>query len=329
MTVLLDVAALTKEFPLPGGRVFRAVEDVAFRLGHGEILGLVGESGSGKTTVGRCLLRLTEPTRGQLVFDGTDLMTLPREALRRMRRRIQMVFQDPFASLNPRLTVGRIVAEPMEIHRLHDGRAARQGKVRALLEEVGLPGDAATRYPHQFSGGQRQRIGIARALAAEPDLIVADEPVSALDVSVQAQVLNLLADLQRRRGLAMLFISHDLEVVRHFCDRIVVMYAGRVMEQGPGSVVVGAPVHPYTRALIAAVPRRDPLQRRLHAPIGGEVPNPMSLPEGCVFHTRCPHVVRACLEARPRLEAVGADHLAACSNPAARIALKDMTDAGD
>ena len=320
MTVLLDVAGLSKEFVLGDGRVLRAVEDVSFTVSPGEILGLVGESGSGKTTVGRCLLRLAEPTAGRLLFGGTDLMTLAAGDLRRLRRRVQMIFQDPFASLNPRLTVERIIAEPMEIHGLHAGRAARRAKVAALLDEVGLPPDAATRYPHQFSGGQRQRIGIARALAAEPEMIVADEPVSALDVSVQAQVLNLLAELQRRHGLAMLFISHDLEVVRHFCDRIIVMYAGRIVEQGSGATIVGAPAHPYTRALIAAVPKRDPYARRDRAPIAGEVPNPLALPPGCVFQTRCPHVVPGCIAARPLLEVVAPGHLTACSNPAARAA---------
>ncbi|MBL8697048.1 MAG: ABC transporter ATP-binding protein [Alphaproteobacteria bacterium] len=327
--MLLDVRGLTKEFALADGRSLRAVEDVSFTIARGEIVGLVGESGSGKTTVGRALLRLVEPTAGRLVFDGSDLMALPPAELRRLRRRIAMVFQDPFASLNPRLTVGRIVAEPMEIHGLHPDRATRRAKVAALLEEVGLPADAATRYPHQFSGGQRQRIGIARALAAEAELIVADEPVSALDVSVQAQVLNLLAELQRRRGLAMLFISHDLEVVRHFCDRIVVMYAGRVVEQGPGASVVAAPAHPYTRALIAAVPLRDPTVRRARAPIAGEVPDPLSLPEGCVFRPRCAHAIAACAAARPALEAVAPDHLAACSNRDAWRAADPITSKGE
>jgi oligopeptide/dipeptide ABC transporter ATP-binding protein len=327
MSALLDVAGLTKEFPLEDGRVLRAVENVSFTLARGEILGLVGESGSGKTTVGRSLLRLTEPTGGRLLFAGVDLMSLGGTALRQIRRRIQMVFQDPFASLNPRLTVERIIAEPMEIHGLGANRAARREKVRALLEEVGLPDDAAGRYPHQFSGGQRQRIGIARALAADPEIIVADEPVSALDVSVQAQILNLLADLQRRRALAILFISHDLEVVRHFCDRILVTYAGRVVEAGPGAAVVGAPMHPYTRALIASVPRRDPAQRRARAPVRGEVPNPLALPPGCVFQTRCPHVVPDCIAARPALEVALPNHLVACSNVAARVAVPLETPA--
>ncbi len=317
---LLAVEGLTAEFPAGGGRMLRAVEDVSFAVAPGEIVGLVGESGSGKTTIGRSLLRLIEPARGRLVFDGTDLMTLSGAALRRVRRRIQMIFQDPFASLNPRMTVERIIAEPMQIHGIGANRAERRDRVRALLDEVGLPADAALRYPHQFSGGQRQRIGIARALAAEPDLIVADEPVSTLDVSVQAQVLNLLAELQRRRGLAMLFISHDLEVVRHFCDRIVVLYAGRVVEEGSGALITGAPAHPYTRALIAAVPRRDPTKRRDRAPIAGEIPDPLSLPAGCVFQTRCPHVLPACGTTRPMLEVLAPGHRAACSNPSARHA---------
>jgi oligopeptide/dipeptide ABC transporter ATP-binding protein len=328
MTPLLEVSGLSMEFPLGGGQALRAVEEVGFTLGRGEILGVVGESGSGKTTVGRCLLRLAEPSRGRVLLDGVDLMALSARELRATRRRIQMVFQDPYASLNPRLTVARIIAEPMEIHGLQRDRAGRRDRVRALLEEVGLPADAADRYPHQFSGGQRQRIAIARALAAEPELIVADEPVSALDVSVQAQVLNLLSDLQRRHGLTMIFISHDLEVVRHFCDRILVMYAGRVMEYGPGAAVVGASAHPYTRALVDAVPRRNPAERRRHAPVSGEVPNPMHLPTGCVFHTRCRHVVPGCVAARPQLLEAAPGHLAACSNPAARRPV-EIADAAD
>ncbi|MCC7275554.1 MAG: ABC transporter ATP-binding protein [Alphaproteobacteria bacterium] len=312
MTALLSVEGLTKAFG-PA----RVVDDVSFTVGRGEIVGLVGESGSGKTTVGRCILRLTEPTAGRIVFDGVDLAALHGARLRARRRRIQMIFQDPFASLNPRLRIGSIVAEPIDIHGLASSRAERRRKVQALLDEVGMPADAWRRYPHEFSGGQRQRIGIARALAADPDLVVADEPVSALDVSVQAQVLNLLADLQQRRGLSMLFISHDLEVVRHLCDRIAVMYASRLMETGSGARIAARPAHPYTRALIAAVPHRDPTARKARAIVEGETPGPLALPPGCVFQSRCPHVVPHCREARPPLAPIEPGHAVACSNPRA------------
>jgi ABC-type oligopeptide transport system ATPase subunit len=233
-----------------------ALEGVSFDLRKGEILGLVGESGSGKTTLGRCVQRLIEPSSGEIIFAGRKLRELTGPELRAIRRRIAFVFQDPYASLNPRLTVGRIIGEPMEIHALGGTRGNRASRIQSLLAEVGLPADAGSRYPHQFSGGQRQRIGIARALAADPDLIIADEPVSALDVSVQAQILNLLAELRERRGLAMLFISHDLEVVRYLCDRVAVLYRGHIVETGSTEAVICRPQDPYTRALIAAVPRR-------------------------------------------------------------------------
>jgi peptide/nickel transport system ATP-binding protein len=258
---LLSVRGLSKEFVSRRGFLRHsdrhlALKDVSFDLAPGEILGLVGESGSGKTTLGRCVQRLIEPSAGDVVFDGTSLRALPSKALRVLRRRIAFVFQDPYASLNPRLTVGRIVGEPIEIHSLAASRAARRSRIKALLAEVGLPEDAAHRYPHQFSGGQRQRISIARALACDPDLIIADEPVSALDVSIQAQILNLLADLRVRRGVTMLFISHDLEVVRYLCDRVAVLYRGRLVEIGATEEVIRRPQHEYTRSLIAAVPRR-------------------------------------------------------------------------
>ncbi|MCC7427769.1 MAG: ABC transporter ATP-binding protein [Alphaproteobacteria bacterium] len=326
MTDLLSVEGLRKEFAIPqpglfGTTVrFAAVDNVSFTIGRGEVLGLVGESGSGKTTVGRCIVGLARPEGGRMLFDGEDLATLSGVARHRVRRRIQIVFQDPFSSLNPRLRVGRTVAEPMVIHGLCVSRTERRERVRALLAEVGLPPDAEHRFPHEFSGGQRQRIGIARALAAEPDLIIADEPVSALDVSVQAQVLNLLAELQARHALSILFISHDLDVVRHLCDRVLVMYAGRLVEVGPSADLVRHPAHPYTRALLSAVPRRTTKAQGGRIVLSGEIPSPLAPPSGCIFRTRCPKAVAACAEAVPPLAEVAAGRLAACSNPAALFA---------
>jgi len=323
MSSLLTVDRLTRRFNVPGGEGLRAAQSfvaadvVSFSIERGETLGLVGESGSGKTTIGRCILRLIEPTGGKVEFDGVDMVSLNGAALRSMRRNVQMIFQDPFASLNPRLKVGRIVAEPMQIHGLLADRRSRRARVRALLDEVGLPAGAEDRYPHEFSGGQRQRIGIARALAAEPKLIIADEPVSALDVSVQAQVLNLLSELRARHGLTMLLISHDLELVRYLCDRIVVLYAGRVMESGPADEVTSRPAHPYTRALISAIPSRNPLKQRERIILRGELPNPVNPPSGCIFRTRCPHAVPACAVAKPELRSFGPGRLVACSNDAA------------
>jgi oligopeptide/dipeptide ABC transporter ATP-binding protein len=293
VTVLLGVRDLVKHYTSGGflrgtTRVVRAVDGVSFAVDRGETLALVGESGCGKSSVGRTILRLQEPTSGSAIFEGNDVFSLDRPALRRLRRRMQIIFQDPYSSLNPRMTVGAAVAEGIRIHRLAHG-ADVERRVASLLEEVGLDPSFAGRYPHEFSGGQRQRIGIARALAVEPAFIVCDEPVSALDVSVQAQVLNLLADLQRDRGLAYLFIAHDLAVVRQIAHRIAVMYLGRIVEQGPAEAVLRAPRHPYTVALLSAVPEPEPTRRRARIVLAGDLPSPANPPSGCPFHTRCFH----------------------------------------
>jgi peptide/nickel transport system ATP-binding protein len=307
---LLSVRDLAKHFPSRAGAV-RAVDGVSFDVRRGTIVGLVGESGSGKTTVGRCVLRLIEPSAGRLLFDGVDLRTLPERAMRGYRRRLQIVFQDPYSSLNPRLRVGEIIGEAIDTHRIARG-AARRERIADLLGRVGLDPEHARRYPHEFSGGQRQRIGIARALAVEPDFIVADEPVSALDVSVQAQILNLIQDLQQAYGLTMLFIGHDLSVVEYLCDEVVVMYLGRVMERGPSRAVYAAPRHPYTQALLSASPVPDPRSRRLRVVLRGDIPSPLDPPSGCVFRTRCPFAVDACAHIVPSPDPVGPDHFVAC-----------------
>jgi oligopeptide/dipeptide ABC transporter ATP-binding protein len=308
--ILLKVEGLTKHFPARSG-VVKAVEGVSFAIRRGTIVGLVGESGSGKTTVGRCTLRLIEPSAGRIVFDGVDLRTLSGREMRGYRRRMQIVFQDPYSSLNPRLRVEDIIGEAIDTHRLARG-AARRDRIATLLGQVGLEPASGRRFPHEFSGGQRQRIGIARALAVEPDFIVADEPVSALDVSVQAQVLNLIQDLQQALGLTMLFIAHDLSVVEYLCDDVVVMYLGRVMEQGPSRRIYAAPRHPYTRALLSAVPVPDPHAIRRRVVLQGDIPSPIDPPSGCVFRTRCPFAIDACAEIVPPLEAVASDHGVAC-----------------
>ena len=316
---LLEVQNLRVHFPAQPG-VFRrarawvkAVDDVSFTLAAGETLGLVGESGCGKTTLGRAIVRLTEPTAGRVLFEGEDIARLNGAALRARRRRFQMIFQDPYGALNPRLTVEDTLGEALDIHGLAGGKAGRRARVAELLNAVGLDPALARRYPHEFSGGQRQRIGIARALAVEPKLIVGDEPVSALDVSVQAQIINLLQDLQEQRGLAYLFIAHDLAVVEHIRRRVMVMYLGRVVELAEAKSLIRAPKHPYTQALISAVPVVDPDSKRPRIILPGDVPSPIHPPSGCPFHPRCP-VAQAgrCEQEVPALRAVAPGHWAAC-----------------
>jgi len=309
---LVEIQDLRKHFHLPHKQVVRAVDGVSFTINRGETLGLVGESGCGKTTVGRCILRLIEPTFGEIRFDGRDLLKLDRGEIRALRRRMQIIFQDPYSSLNPRMKVGSIVAEPLEIHHVGD-RRERKDRVAELLRVVGLDPDYANRYPHQFSGGQRQRIGIARALALNPDFIVADEPVSALDVSVQAQVVNLMQDLQERFGLTYLFISHGLAVVKHISTRVGVMYLGKLVELAPAHEIYANPLHPYTQALLRAIPIPDPeAKRRAAQKLGGDVPNPIAPPSGCRFHTRCPHMIDRCGAEEPELVEVSPGHFVSC-----------------
>ena len=323
-TPLLVVDELKKHYPVRGGMwgrtigTIRAVDGVSFSVMKGQTLGLVGESGCGKSTLGRTLMRLEEPTGGRVSFEGRDLAHASRQELFGLRRDIQMVFQDPYSSLNPRMTVGEIVREPLVVHRI--GTKAQQlERVRSLLETVGLTGEMLGRYPSEFSGGQRQRIGVARALALNPKLVIADEPVSALDVSVQSQVLNLMVRLQRELGLTYVFISHDLSVVKHVSDSVAIMYLGRIVEKGPVQQIFGRPAHPYTRALIQAIPSGNPRLRREAAPLEGETPSPMSPPAGCAFSSRCPFAIDACRQVVPPLEPVGtphpapgSEHLAAC-----------------
>jgi oligopeptide transport system ATP-binding protein len=333
MTTLLEVRELSKHFAVRRGLIFtgssgvvRAVDGVSFALDRGETLALVGESGCGKSTTARLVLRLIEPSGGMVRFDGRDITNLKGAVLRRLRRRMQIVFQDPFASLNPRMTVGEILAEPLVVHRMGD-RRERGRRVEELLRLVGLAPYHAQRYPHEFSGGQRQRIGIARALAVEPDLIVCDEPVSALDVSIQAQVINLLKDLQARLGLAYLFIAHDLAVVKHMADRIAVMYLGQIVEIAPKEMLFADPRHPYTRTLLAAIPRPDPHRERQGEVARGDVPSPMSPPSGCRFHTRCPFVIDRCRAEPPPLAPWAEGHLTACHR-AAELPDYTVEDAG-
>ncbi|MFG1396088.1 ABC transporter ATP-binding protein [Roseixanthobacter pseudopolyaromaticivorans] len=307
---ILSVDDLAVRFSTARGTV-HAVDGVSLSLAPGETLGLVGESGCGKSTLGRAIMRLIPPSAGRIRLDGEDVTHRTRHELRAARRKVQMVFQDPFASLDPRWSVGELIAEPLHIHGIGT-RAERRARVADLLDKVGLPQDAARRQPHQFSGGQRQRIGIARALALDPKLVVLDEPVSALDVSVQAQILNLLVDLQRTLGIAFLFISHDLSVVEYICDRVAVMYLGRVVEMADRETLFRAPAHPYTRALLDAVPRLVPAPVRRPAPLAGDLPSPYAPPPGCHFHTRCPHAAARCRSEAPALRALEDGHRVAC-----------------
>ncbi|MGD9951680.1 MAG: ABC transporter ATP-binding protein [Burkholderiales bacterium] len=317
---LLQVENLVMHFPVGGGMfskpagVVKAVDGVSFAVRKGETLGLVGESGCGKTTTGRCILQLERPTSGRILFEGIDLMTLDAAELRAVRRRIQVIFQDPYSSLNPRMTVEQILAEPLKVHNLLPDRGERELRVRELLGQVGLLPQHGKRYPHQLSGGQRQRVGIARALAMQPSLIVCDEPVSALDVSIQAQIINLLEQLQAELGLTYLFIAHDLSVVRHISDRVAVMYLGKLVELADRNALYEEPLHPYTRALLSAVPIPDPKieAQRERTVLRGEVPSPLKPPSGCVFHPRCPVAVDRCSAEVPALREIRPGHWAAC-----------------
>ena len=319
--ILLEVKNLKKYFPVTSGVVFqhkiadvKAVDDVSFFIRKGETLGMVGESGCGKTTTGRCILQLYEPTEGQIIFEGQDLNTLNGKQMREMRKKIQVIFQDPYGSLNPRMTCGDIVGEPLVVHKLTSSKPELRDKVADLLQTVGLNPYMADRYPHEFSGGQRQRIGIARALAVNPSFIVCDEPVSALDVSIQAQVINLLEELQEQFDLTYLFIAHDLSVVRHISDRIAVMYLGHIVEVASRTELYENPLHPYTKALLSAVPIPDPMieAQRERIILTGDVPSPMNPPEGCVFHTRCPIMSDECRVEVPELREVVPDHWVSC-----------------
>jgi peptide/nickel transport system ATP-binding protein len=323
---LLEVRDLVKHFPIKVGIIFdreigrvRAVDGVSFSVGEGETLGLVGESGCGKSTLARTVLQLLVPTSGSVRFDGQEITGLGRGDMRALRREMQMIFQDPYASLNPRKRVGQIVGEPLRLHRIASGRELERA-VKDLLERVGLSPEHYNRYPHEFSGGQRQRIGIARALALRPKLIIADEPVSALDVSIQAQIINLLGDLQSDFKLTYIFVAHDLGVVRQVCDRIAVMYLGKIVEIGPADEVYGNPIHPYTLTLLSAVPIPDPRENRAREPLvlEGDVPSPANPPAACRFHTRCPYATEICSEVEPPLVDHGRGHWAACHHPLTR-----------
>ncbi|MFM9905306.1 MAG: ABC transporter ATP-binding protein [Pyrinomonadaceae bacterium] len=309
---LIEIRNLVKHFPVEGSSdVVQAVDDVSFHLTHGETLGLVGESGCGKSTVGRCLLRLHEPTSGEVLFQGKNIIGLQNREMQALRREMQIIFQDPYASLNPRLSIRSIVSEPLKIHQI-GGKFEQNERVADLLQRVGLDPKYADRYPHEFSGGQRQRIGIARALALNPKLIICDEPVSALDVSVQAQVVNLLQDLQDEFGLTYLFISHGLAVVEHISDRVAVMYLGKIVELCDAAELYEMPLHPYTKALLSAIPIPDPTHKRDRIVLKGDVPTPINPPSGCRFRTRCPIAIDECARIQPELREIGPGHFAAC-----------------
>jgi len=314
---LLEVSHLKKYFPIKGGVLSRtigfvyAVDDVSFTVDKGETLGLVGESGCGKSTTGRSILRLIEPTDGTIHFEGQDVTALDKNAMRSLRREMQIIFQDPYASLNPRMTVGSIIGEPLEIHKIARG-SEKTERVASLLQKVGLRPEDMRKYPHEFSGGQRQRIGIARALALNPKLIVCDEPVSALDVSIQAQVINLLEDLQEEFGLSYLFIAHNLNVVEHISDRVAVMYLGQIVELAPDTDLYNDPQHPYTEALLSAVPIPDPTVQKKRIILEGDVPSPIDPPSGCHFHTRCMYKEKICEEEAPEFKHIGGGHWVAC-----------------
>jgi oligopeptide transport system ATP-binding protein len=321
---LMATEDIGKYFPVGSGwfgrsgRFLRAVDGVSLRVRRGETTGLVGESGCGKSTLGRLMLRLLEPTFGRVVFDGRDVTQYTQRELRPLRRRMQIIFQDPYSSLNPRMTVREIVGEAIRIHKLARTRADEGARIAELLEQVGMRPDAMHRYPHEFSGGQRQRIGIARALAVQPEFIVCDEPISALDVSIQAQIVNLLVELQERLGLAYLFVSHDLKIVEHVSHRVAVMYLGKIVEQAPADVLYAEPRHPYTRALLAAAPEADPQRKRLRLVLEGDVPSPIDPPSGCAFHPRCPRILKGtCEKEVPSLDETlpGTGHRVACWNP--------------
>ncbi len=311
MTALLEVRDLSKDYPARDGKgVVRAVSNVSLALEAGQTLGVVGESGCGKSTLARLIMRLIEPRSGEILFKGQNLVSLSAPDLRRRRRDIQMVFQDPYASLDPRMNVAAIISEPLDIHGI-GSRAERKAKVLELLDLVGLDRSAAAKYPHEFSGGQRQRIGIARAIALEPKLVVLDEPVSALDVSIQSQILNLLIDLKKRLGLTYIFISHDLSVVEHVSDDVAVMYLGQIVEYGKAAQVLHAPLHPYSQALVSAIPEIDTQKKKQRIVLTGDPPNPENIPPGCPFHPRCPHVMAICRQIPPELQ-VTQDRRAAC-----------------
>jgi oligopeptide/dipeptide ABC transporter ATP-binding protein len=326
VSALVEVRDLVKHFPITRGIVIQrrvgavqAVDGVSFDIERGETLGIVGETGCGKSTTARLIMRLLEPTSGRVSFDGQDITRLKGARLKAIRREMQMIFQDPYSSLNPRKTIGSIIAEPFVIHKLHEGKGERRSAVQELMETVGLNPEHYNRYPHEFSGGQRQRIGVARALALKPKLLIADEPVSALDVSIQAQVLNLLRDLQRQFGLTVVFIAHDLSVVRHMCDRVAVMYLGKIVEIGSGDALYGFPRHPYTGALLSAVPVVDPARHgEERGLLSGDVPSPANPPSACRFHTRCPKAQELCSTEEPLLEDKGSGTRVACHYPLTR-----------